>query len=389
MAMRSTVTARPRITHVVRQFWPQKGGLEESVLQLCKTLRRDFNVDIDVVTLDRTFSDGVSHPRTDTIEGIPVRRIGFRGSNRYPLAPDILNATSGADVIHVHAIDFFFDALALARPLRNIPMVASTHGGFFHTHFAARLKKVYFATATRAACRAYDLVGASSIADAERFRAIAGDRVEVIENGVDITKWAGASSRDFAPVMIAIGRWSSNKNLAALFPLLRELRRTRPDWRLLIAGKAYDVSREDLDEWANAQGVSDAVEIHDSPDDAALGQLIGRASFFVSLSDYEGFGISVVEGLSAGLVPILSEIANYRHFVDRAGIGENVGSDPAVAARKVDLLAARVEADHPLFRHRAIQAAARYEWSAVAARWDSVYASALAGKNKGLIRARV
>jgi alpha-1,3-mannosyltransferase len=388
MAMQSTATPRPRITHVVRQFWPQKGGLEESVLQLCKTLHRGFDVDIDVVTLDRTFSDGVSHPMIDTVEGIPVRRIGFRGSQRYPLAPDILNATSGADIIHVHAIDFFFDALALARPLRSIPMVASTHGGFFHTKFAARFKKAYFATATRAACRAYDLVGASSIADAERFRAIAGDRVEVIENGVDIAKWAGASSRDFVPVMIAIGRWSSNKNLAALFPLLRELRLARPDWRLLIAGKAYDVSREDLDQWATAQGVSDAVEIHDAPDIAALGRLIGRASFFVSLSDYEGFGISVVEGLSAGLVPILSEIANYRCFVDRAGIGENIGSDPIGAARKVESLAALVEADHPLYRRRAIEAAERYEWSAVAARWGSVYTSALAGKNKGPIRAR-
>ncbi|MBC7520694.1 MAG: glycosyltransferase family 4 protein [Sandarakinorhabdus sp.] len=385
--MRSIAAARPRITHVVRQFWPQNGGLEESVLQLCRTLRRDFDADIDVVTLDRTFSDGVSHPPVDSVDGIPVRRIGFRGSRRYPLAPDIFDATSGADVIHVHAIDFFFDALALARPLRRIPMVASTHGGFFHTQFAARLKKVYFATATRAACRAYDLVGASSIADAETFRAIAGDRVKVIENGVDITKWAGAGARDFAPVMIAIGRWSSNKNLAALFPLLRELRRTRPDWRLLIAGKAYDVSRENLDEWASAQGVSDAVEIHDAPETAALGQLIGRASFFVSLSDYEGFGISVVEGLSAGLVPILSDIANYRVFVDRAGIGANVDSDPAGAARQVAALAALVAADPPSFRRRAMAAAARYEWSAVAARWGSVYAAALAGKNRGRIRA--
>jgi alpha-1,3-mannosyltransferase len=147
------------------------------------------------------------------------------------------------------------------------------------------------------------------------------------------------------------------------------------------------VSRKDIEQWASAQGVSDAVEIHDSPDTEALGQLIGRASFFVSLSNYEGFGISVVEGLSAGLVPILSNIANYRVFIDRAGIGANVGSDPAAAAQQVAALAALVEADHPLFRRRAIQAAARYEWSAVAARWSSVYAAAIAGRNRGPIRA--
>lgn len=389
MAAQSIATARPRITHVVRQFWPQQGGLEESVRQLCMTLRSNVDADIDVVTLDRTYSDGVSHPATDSVDGIPVRRIGFRGSQRYPLAPDIIGATAGADIIHVHAIDFFFDALAMARPFRSTPMVASTHGGFFHTQFAAGLKKLYFATATRASCRAYDLIGASSIADAERFRSIAGDRVEVIENGVDIEKWADAGAREFAPTLIAIGRWSSNKNMQALFPLLRELRRIRPDWRLLIAGKAYDVSRNDLDRWAAAETVSDAVEIHDAPDTAALGQLIGRASFFISLSDYEGFGISVVEGLSAGLVPILSDIANYRIFIERAGIGTIVGVDPTTAAQTVETVAKQVEADGQAYRNRAIAAAARYEWSAVAARWGRVYASALAGTNEGAIRAEV
>ena len=35
--------APPRITHVVRQFWPQHGGLEESVHQLCRTLRIELS----------------------------------------------------------------------------------------------------------------------------------------------------------------------------------------------------------------------------------------------------------------------------------------------------------------------------------------------------------
>lgn len=355
--------------------------------QLCVTLRRDFDLEVDVVTLDRTFSDGLTHPAIDSVDGIPVRRIGYWGSTRYPLAPEFIKATAGADLIHVHAIDFFFDSLALARSFRGTPLVASTHGGFFHTQFAARLKEVYFATATRAACRAYDLIGASSEADAERFRTIAGDRVEVIENGVDIAKWANAASPAFVPVMLAFGRWSSNKNMAALFPLLRELRRYRPDWRLLIAGKAHDVARSDLDAWAAAAGVSDAIEIHDAPDTAALGRLIGRASFFISLSDYEGFGISVVEGLSAGMVPILSDIANYRIFIDRAGVGAIVGADAAAAAQIVTSLAKQVETGAGAHRRRAIAAADRYEWSAVAARWNSAYAGALARRRGDINRA--
>ncbi len=368
---------RPRITHVVRQFWPQQGGLEESVRQLCAALRRDFDADVDVVTLDRTFSDGRAHPRHETVDGVPVRRIPYHGSQRYPIAPAFLEATANADLLHVHAIDFFFDGLALARPFRGRPMVASTHGGFFHTAFAARLKQVYFATVTRASACAYDVIGASSIADAERFRTIAGDRVQVIENGVDIGKWAGAGAPEFAPVLVTIGRWSSNKNMAALFPLLAALRRQRPDWRLLIAGNPHDVTRADVDGWAAAAGVSDAVEIHQGPSDDTMRMLIGRASFLVSLSSYEGFGLSVVEGLSAGLVPVLSGIANYRLFIERAGLGTIVSADAEAAAVAVTTLAAAVAADPAGHRSRAIAAARRYEWRAVAARWTEVYASVL------------
>ncbi len=373
MTRASAGTGGPRITHVVRQFWPQQGGLEESVRQLCVALRRDFGANVDVVTLDRTFSDGAVHPEHDMVEGIPVRRIGYHGSQRYPVAPAFLAATAGADLLHVHAIDFFFDSLALARTFRDVPMVASTHGGFFHTAFASRLKSAYFATVTRASCRAYDVIGASSIADAERFAPIAADRLEVIENGVDIAKWSGAGSETFAPVMIAIGRWSSNKNMAALFPLLAALRSDGTPWQLIIAGNPHDVSRADLDRWATAARVSDAVEIHTGPSTQALTALIGRASFFVSLSDYEGFGIAAVEGLSAGLVPILSDIANYRVFIERAGVGTIVPRDAETAAALIRIVAKQAAANPGEYRHRAMAAATQYEWRAVAARWQAIY----------------
>ena len=370
--------SQPRITHVVRQFWPQQGGLEESIRQLCVTLRGDFGADADVVTLDRTFGDGAHHPAAAVVDGVPVRRLRYYGSQRYPLAPEFLAATADADLIHVHGIDFFFDGFAVSRLFRGKPLVASTHGGFFHTPFAARLKRAYFGSVTRAACRAYDLIGASSVGDAERFRSIAGTRVEVIENGVDIAKWANAASPGFTRTMIAIGRWSGNKNLAALFPLLARLRDDHPGWRLIIAGNPHDVTHGALSAWAAAHGVGEAVEIHIGPDTAELARLIGRASFFVSLSDYEGFGLAAIEALSAGLVPILSDIANYRLFIDRAGIGCIVGGDAVAAAARIVALADAVAAGHAGCRAQAIAAAQRYGWHDVAARWMEVYAAALA-----------
>jgi alpha-1,3-mannosyltransferase len=162
-----------------------------------------------------------------------------------------------------------------------------------------------------------------------------------------------------------------------MFALLAELRRTGPAWRLVIAGNPYDVSRADLEGWATAHDVAAAVDIHAGPSTEELAGLIGAASFFISLSDYEGFGLAAIEGLSAGLVPILSDIVNYRIFVERAGVGAVVAADPMVAALQVRALAADVAADAGRCRSAAMDGAARYSWAGVAERWQQVYASVL------------
>ena len=110
-----------------------------------------------VVTLDRLFSSPDGRlDATETIDGIEIVRIPWSGPSRYPLAPQIFRHLSDADLVHVHAVDFFFDALAWGKPLHGRPMIATTHGGFFHTAKYAALKKIWFQTATRLSALAYN-----------------------------------------------------------------------------------------------------------------------------------------------------------------------------------------------------------------------------------------
>lgn len=380
-----------RVAHVVRQFPPSVGGLEEAVLKLGGALKaRGF--DIEVVTLDRIAKGGPDRlPASAVVDGLPVRRIPFRGSWRYPVAPGVLRAIRDADVVHVHGIDFFFDFLALTATWHRKPLVASTHGGFFHTAFAQRAKQVYFATVTRTSARAYRAICASSRSDHALFAPIAGDRLVLAPNGVDIEKWAGLAAPQARRHMVYIGRFSSNKNLPALFPVLRTLRAINPEWRLTVAGSPWDVSGDKLRSEAARVGVAASVTIMEQPSDAAIADVVRTASYITSPSRHEGFGLSIVEGLSAGLVPVLSRIAAFAALVEDGGLGLLVDfASPDRAAQAIERQHQALQRAPADYHRAATRAAQRYSWAASADAIERAYASALhgAGSSHAMLPAR-
>jgi len=364
-----------RIVHVVRQFSPSVGGLEDCVLNLCRAQTSEFGLRPRVLTLNRLFQrPGETLPDTDEVCGVPVLRLPWAGSTRYPLAPTVLQRLSDADLIHVHGIDFFFDYLAATRGVHRKPLVATTHGGFFHTAFASRLKQIYFQTVTRQSAKAYRRIVACSTADAQAFGAITPANLTTIENGVDITKFADAASPVRRPALITFGRFTQHKRLDALFPLLRELRNRGADWRLTIAGVEADLTRENLARLASSAGVGDAVTIEVGLSNAELRNRIGQASFFISPSAYEGFGIAAVEALSAGLTPVLSGIAPFRTLLAKAADGVEIDADlSTAAAQAIQRRYAEMSDDVTDLKARLMAIAAPYDWRSVAKRYSHAY----------------
>ncbi|MBL8446420.1 MAG: glycosyltransferase family 4 protein [Zoogloeaceae bacterium] len=372
-----------RVLHVVRQYLPSVGGMEDVVRQIARQ-QLAIGQRPRILTLDRIFHDRRAPlAAAEEVEGVPVQRLPFAGSRRYPLCPQALGALGDSDVIHVHGVDFFFDYLAVTRGIHRRPLVASTHGGFFHTAFAAPLKRAYFRTVTRRSARAYARIVATSEHDGTMFAPILGDhQLAVIENGVDIAKFHNAAASTLIPTLICFGRWSANKGLAETLDLLRHLRAVDPAWRLILAGRPFDHAAVDLATWAEARGVQDAVRIVADPSESEIAALIGEASYFVSLSRHEGFGLAAIEALSAGLQPVLSDIPPFRRLVELSGQGLLVDRNDLASA------AARLVADH---RHGAWNAttggrragmafAQRYDWSQVAQRYFEVYADAERGR---------
>lgn len=374
------------VLHVVRQFHPAVGGLED-VVHALSVQQRSAGIEADVLTLNREFGD--AHNRlseNDVVDGVPVRRINYWGSRRYPIAPGVLAHLKPYDLIHVHAVDFFCDYLALLAPIHRKPLVLSTHGGFFHTNFARGLKQVYFHTATRSALRRYKRVFACSAADAETFRTIAGDRLTHIDNGVDIEKFSAASSPSFTPSFVCFGRIASHKGLARLLDTFAILQQQIPEARLQIIGNDADGTLARLRARYDGLLREGSVTIKTGLSDAAIKRSLRECSFFVSASEYEGFGLALVEALSAGLVPIVSCIPSFEKIVTSAGVGHIVDfSDPVLAAGEIADVVEDAAARDKALRAKAMVAVKPYGWKGTEQRFRSQYEAILGLKKRTIL----
>ncbi|MBB1248935.1 glycosyltransferase family 4 protein [Rhizobium sp. G21] len=366
------------VVHVVRQFWPNRGGLEDVVLNLCRRAV-DAGYRIRVVTLNSLFSDPErALAAREMLGDIEIVRIPWRGSSRYPIAPSVLDHIRDADLVHVHAIDFFFDFLALTKALHRKPMIATTHGGFFHTKKFAAIKSIWFNTLTRFSSSRYRYIVGCSRSDMDMFAPVARRNLRLIENGADLYKFADRSSALPRKTIVSIGRFSVNKRLDLLIETLAVLRRSDPSWTLDIVGLNSDLTARDLEDSASSLGVRDAVHLHVGLTNEAVAEIIGRASIFASASNYEGFGLVAIEAMSAGLIPVLQPNAAYEALAKRHDIVRLADfSAPAAAAHTLESIWTDLQKDGARLRQEAMAQVAPYSWTSVARDYLDLYERAL------------
>jgi alpha-1,3-mannosyltransferase len=309
------------IVHVVRQYYPAIGGLEGFVRSLAEQ-QVIMGFDVSVITLNRNFPTGELYSASEILNGVNIIRIPFWGSHRYPIAPKVLLHIPRDGLVHVHCTDFFSDFLSVTKPIHGAKLILSTHGGFFHTQYAGNLKKIYFNTITRLILLAYKQVFACSVGDLETFSSIS-NKVALIENGVDVNRFLkleAVKSQEFIR-FVFVGRLSSNKRLDKLIDTYSSVFRNRSNWSLVIIGNDFDELASGLNMQISNNGMIGQVEILSGLTDEQLEYEVLKSHFIVSASEYEGFGMAVIEGMAAGMIPIVSNISSFEKIVQDSGLG--------------------------------------------------------------------
>jgi alpha-1,3-mannosyltransferase len=164
------------------------------------------------------------------------------------------------------------------------------------------------------------------------------------------------------------------------------LHRHDREWTLKIAGSPWDLDVPRLTALAQKADVADAVRIIDTPSESEIRQLMSECSVIISASDFEGFGIVAVEGLSAGLFPVLSDIPPFRRLVEQAGVGMLVDfSRPEAAAEKFLVRWREVAPNHGDLRGALIAAAVAFDSRNTWQAYMDVYQALLGSQKRRIL----
>jgi len=364
-----TLPKRPRIAYLITNS--ETGGAQTHVADLLRAMREQA---------DATLLAGGNGPLFDIVRdlGIPAIRLNTMDNALSPLKAlaalrELVRVLRQAapDVIHTHSAK----ASALGRIagwLLGIPVVYTAHGFAFKAAAPWKQRTVARIAEWLLAPFASQVI---CVAQGERIMArslpIADTRISVIPNGIaDVA--ARANPAAALQRIVTVMRLAAPKRADLLIRAFAEAR--LPNCELVIAGDGPQ--RASLEQLAGqlAPGrVRFAGNVSDVP------ALLATAQAFVLASDHEGFPISILEAMRAGLPIVASDLPGIREQVCDGLCGMLVRSnDQQVFAAALQALASN-ETDRV-----ALAQAARVQWEEkfgldpmVRATW-AVYQKALA-----------
>ena len=101
--------------------------------------------------------------------------------------------------------------------------------------------------------------------------------------------------------------------------------------------------------------------------------LFSGSEYFISASEYEGFGVSAIEAMASGCVPVLSDIETFRGFVNgNNGVIVNF-TDAEKAADKIMKLINLNKGDRKKMGLNAQNSVKKYSWGEKIPLYEKVY----------------
>ena len=311
------------------RYPPAPGGAETVVKAYSEGLR-DLGHDVEVITTDLyTETPFVKKEMPSEVNGINVTRhkaYTVSGEAHYVLAPGMVKSflSKEADVIHTHSYGYFQNHAGWIRErFQSTPWVITPH---FHPSWSMwggakrkTLREFYDTVVGKGTMETADLITCVSKHERDMLVSEIGlseDNIKIIYNGINWKDWEVLPDKDIfrksypavsEKFVLFAGRLATNKGLSDLISAMEVVDDESVD--LVITGADMGLGKQ-LEKEASEKGVKMHRLGH--IDDETYRSVLAAAEMLVLPSEYEAFGIVLLEAAAA----------------ETAVIGANVGGVP-------------------------------------------------------------
>lgn len=352
---------------------PRLGGIEVQVRDLAQRLAAAGH---EVHVFTATLGSNDEHGGMIEAEGeVRVHRMGIRWPGRLPVNPlagPLLRRRlrdGGFDVAHVHmgiVSPFTVDATSIALQLR-LPVAMTWHcmlGPGEPIFRVLQIPRIWAALGV-----SMSAVSASAAVPVQRVIGRTG-HVTVVPNGIDMSRWWGASGATPAPIdgelrVVTAMRLAVRKRPFAVLDVMQRVARQLPDVPLRLTILGDGGLRTVVERAVQRRGMADWVDLPGRVDRDTLLQEYRRSHLYLSPAKLESFGIAALEARCVGLPVVGLESSGAADFITDGLNGVLARDDAGMAEAVVHLLTDHAARER-MFAYN-ISVPPRQDWSQVVA----------------------
>ncbi|MBU2576879.1 MAG: glycosyltransferase family 4 protein [Nanoarchaeota archaeon] len=316
-----------KILQITSSFYPVVGGMEKVVLEISRGLVKRGH-EVTVLTTDLYSTRALIGE--ENLEGIRIVRFknkyNLRGYGYCPQAMTWLKKNfEKYDVVHSHGYNRYLSEFGISDLSGKVPTVFSPHG-FIHTKKHRFAKKIHDLFIGRRIGKA-DVCTALTkldLKDYARLR-VAQEKIIELPNGVDTKRYKKVDVKRVAALkkkygldkntLLYVGRIHKSKGLQYVVKAIKEL-----DCKLFIVGPDGGY-KEELVKQIKEEAVEEKVVFSGAINDEDLVAAYHASDIFVLFSEWEGFGLVVIEAMATGKPVIVSDRGSLPFLVNEGRNG--------------------------------------------------------------------
>lgn len=301
-----------KILHISSARIDYPGGTEKVIWELAKRQAKQNAVTILQTNLYEEEKEYKEEEIRDNVKIITEQNNFFFGGFGYSknFKKTFKKIWNNFDIVHIHGHGRFTSIYSMRFLAGKKPFIYSAQG-FFHTKKHNFFKKIYDVIYSKRLKKA-SFCTALTIIEKEKLLKmnVKKDKIKIIPAGIDLKKFDLKVNKSYIkekyvgkknlqkPIMLQVSRIHESKGLQHVIECMKDL-----NLIFLVAGKDAGYLNS-LKEKVKEKNIQEKVKFLGMVSDKTLIELYKISNFFVLYSDWEGFGIVIIEAMANGMPAI-------------------------------------------------------------------------------------